>query len=133
MDAPSYQMLDPEACIELLKTKQNLLILDTRPTEEFENKAGMAYMNVGRIKGAVHVSSLESLRTITAQKNKSTPILVYGSGNDLTAIVCLELTGKGFHQTHYLNGGLYQFVWSTANIEDCREGKDFLMNHEGLY
>ncbi len=132
-DPPPYQMLDAEACIDLMKEPQNLIILDTRPTDEFENKAGNSYMNVGRIKEAIHVASLESLFVLIQQKDKSSRFLVYGSHNDLAASVCMELAGKGFRHVNYLQGGLYHFVWSTANIEDCRDGKKFLMNHEGLY
>jgi rhodanese-related sulfurtransferase len=131
-DAPPYQLIDPETCIDLLK-QQNLVILDTRPADEFNNKASMEHANLGRMKGAFQLSSRDSLENIILQKNRSTLFLVYGSGSDSGAVICGELIKKGFPHVYLLSQGLYHFVWSTANIENCRSGKEFLTNHEGLY
>jgi rhodanese-related sulfurtransferase len=131
--APAYQLLDPKACIDLLKDQSGLLILDARPADEFNNRAAMSHMNLGHIRGAIPVSSLEKLQGLVKGKDKSAPILVYGSGDDLAAVVCRELVNKGFHQVNLLTPGLYRFVWATANIENCRAGRDYLADHEGLY
>jgi rhodanese-related sulfurtransferase len=132
-ETTAYQMLDPKACIDLLKQKVNLVIIDSRPEDEFNNKASMAHANLGQMKGAIHLSSADSLENIIRHQDKSALFLVYGSGSDTGARVCQELVKKGFHHVFYLSQGLYHFVWSTANVEDCRDGKEFLTNHEGLY
>ena len=132
-DAPLFQMIDPEACIDLLEKNPNRVIIDTRPDDEFNNKASMDHANLGRMKGAIHLSSPDSLENIILQKDRSTLFLVYGSGSDSGAIICRELTKKGFLHVYLLSQGLYHFVWSTANIENCKAGKEFLINHEGLY
>jgi rhodanese-related sulfurtransferase len=131
--APPYQMVDPETCIDLLKKHPNLVIIDTRPADEFNNKASMDHANLGQMKGAIHLSSPDSLENIILQKDRSTLFLVYGSGSDSGTIVCRELIKKGFLHVYLLSQGLYHFVWSTANIENCKAGKEFLTNHEGLY
>jgi rhodanese-related sulfurtransferase len=131
--APTYQMLDPESCIDLLVQHPNLVIIDTRPVDEFENKASMTHANLGQMKGAIHLTSADSLENIILRKDRSTLFLVYGSGSDAGTIVCRELIKKGFLHVYLLSQGLYQFVWSTANVEDCKKGKEFLTNHEGLY
>ena len=131
--APDYHMVDVEGSIRLLSEKPGLIILDTRSVEEFNNKAGMSHANLGRIRGAVHVSSLESLDEIVNGKNSSTAFFVYGSGSDLAVEVCNKIQKKGFRQVYYLSQGLYQFVWATANVQDCRQGRAFLIDHEGLY
>ena len=132
-DAPAYQMIDPATCIDLLEKHPDLVIIDTRPADEFNNKASMGHANLGRMKGANQLSSPDSLENIILQKDRSTLFLVYGSGSDSGAIVCRELIKKGFLHVYLLSQGLYHFVWSTANIENCKAGKEFLTNHEGLY
>jgi rhodanese-related sulfurtransferase len=131
--APGYHMLDVEGSIRLLSENPGLIILDTRPAEEFNNKAGMSHANLGRIRGAIHISTTVSLDEIIKDKKPSAIFLVYGSGSDLAVVVCNKLLEKGFHQVYYLSPGLYQFVWATANVEDCRKGRAFLTDHEGLY
>ncbi|MEJ0081763.1 MAG: rhodanese-like domain-containing protein [Puia sp.] len=132
-ETPPYQLVDPETCIDLLEKHPNVVIIDTRPADEFNNKAAMGHANLGRMKGAIHLSSPDSLENIILQKDRSTLFLVYGSGSDAGAIICRELIKKGFRHIYLLSQGLYHFVWSTANIENCRAGKKFLTNHEGLY
>jgi hypothetical protein len=85
------------------------------------------------MKGAIHLTSPDSLENIILQKDRSTYFLVYGSGSDSGAILCRELVKKGFPHVYLLSRGLYQFVWSTANVENCKTGKLFLTDHEGLY
>jgi hypothetical protein len=101
--------------------------------DEFNNNASMGHANLGRMKGAIRLSSPDSLENIIFQKDRSTYLLVYGSGSDSDAIVCRELIKKGFLHVYLLSQDLYHFVWSTANIENCKTGKEFLTNHEGLY
>ncbi|MCW3108830.1 MAG: rhodanese-like protein [Segetibacter sp.] len=132
-NAPVYKMLDTEAGIDLLKQNANLVILDVRPIDEYENKSAKTYLNLGRIKGAVHIPSLGSLEKFIQEKDRSAQFLVYGSGSDFGNVVCQTLVKKGFRYVNLLSQGLYRFVWSTANIEDCQHGKSFLINHEGLY
>jgi rhodanese-related sulfurtransferase len=131
--SPGYQLLDPESAIDLLNQPRDLVIIDTRPEDEFNNRASMGHANLGRLKGAIHLSDPDSLENIILQKDRSASFLVYGSGSDSGAIVCRELIKIGFPHVYLLSKGLYYFVWSTANIENCRDGKQFLTNHEGLY
>jgi 3-mercaptopyruvate sulfurtransferase SseA len=130
---PAYQMLDPESCIDLLSHHPNLVILDTRPADEYNNKASMSHANLGRLKGAIYLGSPDSLENIILQKDRSTYFLVYGSGSDSGAIICRELIKKGFMHVCLMSQGLYHFVWSTANVENCKTGKAYLTDHEGLY
>ena len=90
-------------------------------------------MNLRHIKGAVNITSLDSLKMMIQKKDKTTEFLVYGSSSDLGAVVCLELIKSGYPKVNYLSQGLYDFVWSTANVEDCKTGRNYLTDHEGLY
>lgn len=132
-DIPAYHFLNPKGCIDLLTKKPSTLVLDTRPINDFENKAPREYMNLGRIRGAIHVGAIDSLPPVIQQLDKASPILVYGGAENTGISVCNELLKRGFSNVYYLYEGLYRFVWATANIEDCKEGRQLLTNHEGLY
>ena len=88
---PPFQILDTKECIELLQQSKGLVILDTRSADEFQNKASMSHMNLGKIKGSVNIPTLASLNGLISSKNPSTRFLVYGSGSDLGTLVCQEL------------------------------------------
>jgi rhodanese-related sulfurtransferase len=132
-EAPAFHMIDTKSGIDLLNSQPRLVILDTRPLAEFTNTAELSYKNLGHIKNAIHIPSLDSLEFGIQQKNKSDVFMVYGSGGDLSTLVCQALIKKGFTNVYLLNRGLYDFVWSVANIEDCSTGKEFLTDHDGLY
>jgi rhodanese-related sulfurtransferase len=131
--APAYHMLDTRATIGLLEKTPGLVIFDTRPADEFDNKATMSHMNLGRLDKAVPVTTVEMLEKNIQDKPGSTVFLVYGSGDDFSTVACQFLIKKGFKQVNQLSPGLYQFVWSTANVDGCQAGRKFLVNHEGLY
>lgn len=132
VDPAPYNIVDPKGFLDLLKGP-NIKIFDTRPVEEFNNKARMAYKNLGHIKGAINITSPDSVEMITRTNNKSSVFLVYGSGSDMAAIICRNLVKDGYQNVNLLNHGLYDFVWSTANVEECKSGRDFLTDHDGLY
>lgn len=132
-DAPSYATIDPESCINLLSKQKDLVVLDARPDDEYNNKAGMSHANLGRIRGAVHITSLVSMESLVQHKDTTTQFLIYDSGSGLGVGICRALVKKGFPHVNYLSPDFYHFVWSVANVEDCRSGKQYLINHEGLY
>jgi len=127
-----YNIVDPKGFMDLLK-EPNIVILDIRPVEEFNNKARLTYKNLGHIRGAINITSPDSVEMIVRAKEKSTVFLIYGSGSDMAAIICRNLIRDGYQNVNLLNHGLYDFVWSTANVEECKSGRDFLTDHDGLY
>ena len=131
-DPAPYNIVDPKGFMDFLK-EPNIVILDTRPVDEFNNKARLTYKNLGHIKGATNITSPDSIEMIIRSKDKSSVFLVYGSGSDMAAIICRNLIKDGYQNVNLLNHGLYDFVWSTANVEECRSGRGFLTDHESLY
>ncbi len=132
IDPAPYNIVDPKGFMDLLK-EPNVVILDIRPVEEFNNKAHLTYKNLGHIRGAINITSPDSVEMIVRAKEKSTVFLIYGSGSDMAAIICRNLIREGYQNVNFLNHGLYDFVWSTANVEECKSGRDFLTDHDGLY
>ncbi len=133
-DLPGYKLLDPQAAITLLTQQPSTIVVDTRSTEEFDNKSSVVYHNLGRINNAININSPEALEKFMQQQNKNQSLLIYGGmGTDSGAKTSQALISNGFKNVNFLSQGLYRFVWATANIEDCKAGKEWLTNHDGLY
>lgn len=125
----TYQLVDPLRALNLLKKENGLLIYDTRPLSEFENRDPLAYKNLGNIKKAVHVDALDFER-FELPADKRVPVLVYGHGE---AYKFAELlSGRGYKNVYLLNS-LYDFFWSSFNVAACKDAKDYLVNHTGIY
>ena len=126
-----FTLINAHRALMLLKNTSPLVIYDTRASDDYNNKlTGMiSYKNLGRIKNSIHVeqAAFES-QVLPPDKNSS--ILVYGN-DDAFKFVSM-LTAKGYKHV-YLLDGLYDFVWSGFNIESCKEARNFVENHQGLY
>jgi rhodanese-related sulfurtransferase len=133
-NSPAYAMLDPKAAIDIIRHRKNLVIIDTRPADEFDNKSSISWHNLGRLDGAVNISDEEALKNFFKQHSKTSEILVCpGMGDEFGPRACQWLANNGFRKVNFLKQGMYRFVWATANIEDCKDGRSLLVNHEGLY
>ena len=128
---PAYTLVDARGALDLLKTRKGLVIYDTRSADEFNNKlSGMtSYKNLGHIKDAIHVQQA-SFQSQALPDDKNTPLLIYG--NEESFKLASMLAEEGYKNIHLMNG-LYDFVWSGFNVESCREAKEYLVNHEGLF
>lgn len=142
INPPSFKIIGVKNSIQLLRQNPEMVVLDARSEKEFANKSGEDFLNLGRIRNAIHVDDrkigdvIRKLDNDNPKKNRQTCVLVYGSGQsmeDHSASICKKLTDQGFKNVYLLYPGLYRFVWSTANIENCKEGRDLLTDHDGLY
>ena len=126
-----YILLNSERALKLLKSKKELTIYDTRANDEYENKltGRNSYKNLGHIKSAIHVEEV-FFYTCTLPEDKSASLLIYG--NQESVKFAAILSAKGYKHI-YLLSGLYDFVWSSFNVEACKDGKKFLVDHDGLY
>ena len=126
-----YTLTDAYRTLLLLQKNSGLVIYDTRPDDEYDNRlTGMiSYRNLGRMKNAVHVQEANfSSQSLPADKN--VPVLIYG--HEASFKFAALLSGKGYKQV-YLLDSFYDFVWSGFNIEGCKMAKNYIVNHEGLY
>ncbi|MBK7434961.1 MAG: rhodanese-like domain-containing protein [Chitinophagaceae bacterium] len=104
--------------VELEKSEKELLVLDIRSEEEFRNKHKNYWMNIGRLKGAVHiplVSLLNRVNTIEAFKNK--PVVLYSFGTNPSVY---EAAGSGeerIYRVFVLQGGIFSIRWTAANVK----------------
>lgn len=127
---PAYTLVNAPRALALLKDNKALVVYDTRPDNEYNNKltGKDAYRNLGSIRNAVRVYPANAETKLPP--NRLAPILVYG--NEDSYKLASMLAGKGYKNV-YLMPGLYDFVWSAFNVESCKDAKAYLTDHDGLY
>ncbi len=129
--SPPYTLVDAYGALHLLKNRQDLVVFDTRAQEDYNNeRTGMdAYRNLGHIQGAIHATN-GSVSAALLPRDKKMPLLVYG--NEESCSFALYLHSQGYRDVYVLPG-FYGFVWSAFNVERCRDARQFLTGHAGLY
>jgi hypothetical protein len=51
---------------------------------------------------------------------------------DLSAL-SKKLVAEGYTNVYLLYNGIYSIVWSSANVENDKDAKGILTDHQGLY
>jgi rhodanese-related sulfurtransferase len=141
---PAYKIIGVRETVDLVNQHPKLVVADMRTKEEFENKSKETFYNLGHIKNAVNFNGTDQLEAYLKDKPKTTPILLYGafssamkgmkgmSDMDLSSL-SKKLTAEGYTNVYLLYDGLYSVVWSSANVESCRDAANILTDHKGLY
>jgi len=126
-----FTIVNPFRALKLLKEYKDLVVFDTRVSEEYNNAMPdkMAYKNLGHIKNAIHAEK-QDFSSVPLAKNENTPVLIYG--NEEASEFASYLATKGYKKVFLLTG-LYDFVWSAFNVESCKDAIQFLTDHEGIY
>lgn len=126
-----FTIVNPLRALKLLKDHKDLIVYDTRVSEEYNNaRTGtISYKNLGHIRNAIHTEK-QHFSSVPLSKNKGTPILIYG--NEEAAEFASYLATKGYKKVFLLTG-LYDFVWSAFNVESCKDAIQFLTDHVGIY
>ncbi len=98
--------------------KGNSIIIDVRPSAQFNSNDSNAENNVGRIKGAINIPYADFKQRINdLNKYKQQPILVYAtSGDGDAARAAVDLTTAGFSTVYQLLGGINDFIASQEDI-----------------
>lgn len=128
---PAYTLVNGQRSITMLKKNKQLIVCDTRNDDAYNNKltGRISYMNLGRIQGAIHVTE-NMFQSYTLTVDKQAPVLIYGMEESVK--YANILAAKGYKHV-YLLSSLYDLIWSSFNINACKDGKQFLVNHEELY
>lgn len=126
-----YHFVDAAGALNLLKNNKQLIIYDTRPKAEFENKikGNESYKNSGNIKNAVNLEE-KDFNTYNFPKDKNNTILIYGRAE---AVKLGRLLSEQAYTNVYIMSGLFDFIFSAFNSEGCKDALLFLENHEGIY
>ncbi len=124
-----YHVISPRE-LQSLGQVQDLVLVDLRSADEFNNKAKDTWRNVGNLKNARNIpySTLDSsLESLPAGKN--TPILLYSfSGQPEVYDAAKKISAKGYTQVSVLEGGIFNLRWTAANIRNQSKLNDWVVN-----
>ncbi len=130
---PLYNLLNVKETVNLINKNAEAVILDIRPAEEFNNKSGSPWRNIGNIKNAIHIPPAEfDARMKDLLKYRKATLIIYGTVS-AAALSCKKLKEHGFEDVNLIYGGLFDMVSSSFNIKSLMEIKSLLVNHQGLY
>ena len=143
-----YQLMGPEDAAAFIKDKNNVVI-DVRPSAQFNGTDSVAALNIGRIKGAINIPKASLDQSIPGlEKYKEKPILVYDLYTSDAMTVAAKLKDAGFKKVSVLFDGfdalLFHFPSSSTErgelitgepsyrVTGVREAVDLINNNPGL-
>jgi rhodanese-related sulfurtransferase len=141
---PAYKLVGVKETTDLVNSTPGLVVVDIRPKDQFENKSEQKFYNLGRIKNAVNLTDDAQLEAYLKGKPKTTPILIYGSFSagmrgmkgmptSNPSDISKKLASEGYNHVYLLYNGIYEVVWSAANVDGEQDAKNILTDHAGLY
>lgn len=120
--AVEYNIINVPQLASLISAEKDLVILDVRTAEEYGNRHGDGYRNIGRLKNAVHIPAAQLAdRIAEIQKFQSSPVVVYtfSTGPEAYA-AAVALAQHGFKNVSVLAGGLFTIRWMASNVEGLK-------------
>jgi 3-mercaptopyruvate sulfurtransferase SseA len=113
-NTPSYNMLNAYETIELMNSEKNLVIIDTRTVEVFENRSDKPWERQGHLKNAINIP-YERFEKAYAEtlKDKTAKIMIYG---DEAAECCATLVSRGYQNVNWMCTSMFELRWASANI-----------------
>lgn len=115
-NVPIYQftMISPQELKELMDKNKELIIIDTRVKEHYDE---------GHINGATNFSymSLKAMNKALA-KEKTKDIVIYSEDGEKAKLICEILVTLGYSKLRNLKGGIK--AWKEAGMELAKPAKN---------
>jgi rhodanese-related sulfurtransferase len=133
VNTPSYNILNVKETIDFLSINTDLLILDVRTKDEFNNKSDVPRKNLGHFKNAINLPAAEfDSRIHEFLKFKKSRVLLYGEYVG-AAKYCKKLKELGFENVNLVYGGLWNVISTSANVKGFDDIKPLMENYDGFY
>jgi rhodanese-related sulfurtransferase len=125
-----YKILTPDDFDAMMHKTNNVLLLDVRPADEFNNQSKLSYRNAGHIRNAVNIPAAEIDQKAASLADKSKPIIVhhFSGGSSDSYMVAKKLTDMGYQNVYVLSGGVFGLRWRAANIKGKSHLKDYVVD-----
>jgi len=126
----AYKLITADDFDELAKKNKELVIVDVRTVEEFNNKAKDAWRNRGNIKNAINIPS-ENFATRWKELDayKLNPVVIHHFSSGREAFLAAKtLIDNGFTNVKVLIGGIWNLRWRAANIKGKAHLADWVEN-----
>ncbi|MEO8512645.1 MAG: rhodanese-like domain-containing protein [Ignavibacteria bacterium] len=129
-NTPSYKILDYRASLDVIKNHKDVILLDVRSEDDFNNKNKMEHFNLGHLKGSINIPAddiQKRIKELSGYKDKE--ILVYGNLKESKAPdVCKYLQNNGFKNVNNAASGYYKFIWNRKNIKNYDLPQEMIVN-----
>jgi rhodanese-related sulfurtransferase len=119
-DNVKYTTVFPEELCKTLMAHQGYTVLDVRSQGEVDDTSTSESLNIGHIKGAVHIDIRQlpqRWRELLAYKNK--PLFIYCSHSQRSRRASRLLADSGFTNIYNINGGLTDFYNQGIESSPC--------------
>jgi rhodanese-related sulfurtransferase len=125
-----YNLLSSDEFNTLATKNNDVVIVDVRKTDEFNNQSKNYWQNVGNIRNAVNIPAgqlNDHLNDLAASKNK--PVIIYGFGGNADAYnAAILLLNNGFTNVNVLKDGIFDFRWRAHNVKNKTYLNDWVIN-----
>lgn len=123
-----YQLIAPDEFHRIQTTEKNVVLIDIRKSEEYNNESKDSWRNVGRLKNSRNIPFTEMETAISSLvTDKNSPVILYTfSGQPELFNLAKKLTDKGYTNVKVLNGGIFNLRWTAANIKNKSHLNDWV-------
>lgn len=120
----SYKMITADDFDAMAKNNKQVVIVDVRTVDEFNNKSKETWRNRGNIINAINIPGADFAgRWKELDAYKKNPVVLYHFSSHKDAFLAAKtLTENGFANVYVFMGGIWNLRWRAANIK----GKDHL-------
>ncbi|MBK8955130.1 MAG: rhodanese-like domain-containing protein [Saprospiraceae bacterium] len=130
---PNYKIIGAKESLKLITSSKNIIVLDVRTPEEYNNKSKELWRNIGRIKNSKNL--LPNISSITAPAipadKKS---LIFICGSDYKAYYFSKLLREqGYTNIYCLSNGIWSLVYSHSNIPGFELVVEIFENHTDMF
>ncbi|MGH7249954.1 MAG: rhodanese-like domain-containing protein, partial [Minisyncoccia bacterium] len=116
-----YNLLSSDEFNTLATKNNDVIIIDVRKAEDFNNQSKQYFRNVGNIRNAVNIPAdhlNDHLKDMAASKNKPVVIYSFGGNNDDAYNSARLLVNNGFTNVYVLKDGIFDFRWRAHNVKN---------------
>jgi Rhodanese-related sulfurtransferase len=121
-----YTLINSYTLNDLVNSATKPIMLDIRPTDEYNNQSKTTWRNVGRLKNSMNIPFDQLENNAQLQSiDKNSPVIIYSFSSDTNNYNAADyLVSNGYKNVYVLMGGIFNTRWRAHNIK----GKEYLNN-----
>ena len=121
-----YLLINSYSLNDLVNSTNKPILLDIRPTDEYNNQSKTTWRNVGRLKNSINIPIDQFENNTQLQHiDKNSTVIIYSFSTDSNNYKAADyLISNGYKNVYVLMGGVFNTRWRAHNIK----GKEYLNN-----
>ena len=124
-----YNLLPADKFNKMIADKKEFALIDVRTKEEFGNVSKNYWQNIGQVKGAINIPSVELKTSAALPTSKETPVVIYGFNSQPDIFESAKwLKDQGYKNVFILQGGIWRLRWVSHNLKGKASLNDLVVN-----